>query len=430
MAEHSLTTLAVHAGERASAPDHVPSCTPIHNAVTYAYADTQTLDAVLAGERQGYVYSRFANPTVAALEQAVAQLEGTQAALACASGMSAIHLALLAAGAKAGSAVLAAQDLYGGTQTLLLQVLASHGVRIERVNMADLAAVAHCLQQAQSAAVVVETISNPLLRVTDIPALASLVHQAGAKLIVDNTFATPCLYRPALHGADYVVHSATKYLGGHGDVTGGVIAANQACIQTAGELQRLIGSVLGPNEAWLILRGIKTLFVRMRQQCHNASQVARFLSVHPHVGRVFYPGLPTHPQFELCRRLFPGSLYGGLVSFELEGAQRDTVFRFMDALRLIVPATSLGDVTSLLLYPAHSSHRALSEEERLRLGVAPNLVRLSVGIEEAADIIADLRQALDSQKLFRASAKKPRGTTQVPGRVTDSAPGQKAVGNA
>jgi cystathionine beta-lyase/cystathionine gamma-synthase len=426
MMEPSLATLAVHAGEKTSIPDFVPTCTPIHNAVTYTYGDMHAVDAILAGQREGYVYSRFANPTVVALEHAIAQLEGTEAALACASGMSALHLALLAAGVRPGSAVLAAEDLYGGTHSLLVQLLASHAVRVETTDLTDLRAVAQVLRQIRPIAVLTETISNPLLRVIDVPALASLVHQVGAELIVDNTVATPCLYRPALHGADYVVSSATKYLGGHGDVMAGVIASSKARCHRARELQRLVGSILGPNEAWLVLRGLKTLFIRMRQQSQNAGQVARFLSVHPRIEPLFYPGLPTHPQFQLCRRLFPSNLYGGLVSFELQGAREETVFRFMDALRLIVPAASLGDVTSLMLYPAHSSHRSLSEEERRRRGVTANLVRLSVGIEEASDIIADLAQALDSQQVWRVGVDQPRNRTERMKRGTEPAVRQES----
>jgi len=355
-----------------------------------------TLDAVFAGERSGYVYSRYGNPTVAALEEAIAQLDGTESALACASGMAAVHLALRAAGATSGSTVLAAQDVYGGTHALLTQWFPTQGVQVQTIEMSDLDAVAQAIAQTKPALLFVETVSNPLLKVTDIPALAQLAHQAGASLIVDNTFSTPCLYRPALHGADYVVYSATKYLAGHGDAMGGLIAASAAKCQAARELQKLIGGVLGPNEAWLILRGLKTLLLRVRQQCQNAALVARFLSTHPRVSQVFYPGLPTHPQFTLCRRLFPTNLYGGIVSFEIREADQEQVFRFMDALQVIVPATSLGDIYSLMLYPAHSSHRSLTAEEKERLGITPNLVRLSVGIEEASDIIADLAQALDS----------------------------------
>jgi cystathionine gamma-synthase/methionine-gamma-lyase len=213
---------------------------------------------------------------------------------------------------------------------------------------------------------------------------------------VDNTFATPCLYRPASDGADYVVHSATKYLGGHGDVVAGIVAGTQQRCDRAREIQKLIGNVLGPNEAWLLLRGLKTLALRVRQQCHNAALVARFLDGHPLVQRVYYPGLPAHPQFALCRKLFPANLHGGMVSFEIGGAGPEDVFSFMDALRLVLPATSLGDVTSLILYPAHSSHRSLSEEERSRAGIHNNLLRLSVGIEEASHIIADLGQAFEA----------------------------------
>jgi cystathionine gamma-synthase/methionine-gamma-lyase len=396
MEEHGMATLAVHAGRAATHPDYTPICTPIHNAVTYTYDDMSKLDAVFSGEQRGYVYSRFGNPTVAALETAIAQLEGTEAALGCASGMAAVHLAITTAGGAPDSGVLAARDLYGGTHALLTEVFAARGVRCQTMDMTDPDAVAQAIAETKPAVLLVETISNPLLKVIDIPALAQLAHSAGAQLIVDNTFATPCLYRPALDGADYVVYSATKYLGGHGDVVGGVIAASAARCHAARELQKLIGNVLGPNEAWLILRGLKTLVLRMRQQSRNASLVARFLSSHPQVNLVYYPALPTHPQFTLCRRMFPSTLCGGIVSFEIQDADRERVFRFMDALQLIVPATSLGDVTSLMLYPAHSSHRSLSQEDRQRLGITPGLVRLSAGIEEASDIIADLAQALDA----------------------------------
>jgi len=396
MAERGMATLAVHAGRAPARSDYTPICTPIHNAVTYTYDDMRTLDAVFSGDRPGYVYSRFGNPTVAALEAAIAQLEGTEGALACASGMAAVHLGLIAAGASPGSTVVAAQDIYGGTHSLLSGVFAGRGVQFRTLDMTNLDAVAQAMAETRPAVMLVETISNPLLKVVDIPALAQLAHGAGAQLIVDNTFATPSLYRPALHGADYVVHSATKYLGGHGDVVGGLIAANAEKCRAARELQKLVGSVLGPNEAFLILRGLKTLVLRMRQQSGNALVVARFLESHPRVSRVYYPGLETHPQFILCRQLFAANLYGGMVSLEIKDVSEEQVFDFMDALQLIVPGTSLGDVTSLILYPAHSSHRSLTEQERKRLGITAGLVRLSVGIEEASDIIADLAQALDA----------------------------------
>lgn len=394
MNEPSLPTLAVHAGERNQRPDYTPICTPIHNAVTYIYDDMCTLDAVLAGTQCGYVYHRYGNPTVTALEEAVAALEGTESAIACASGMAAIHLALLASGARSGDTILAANDLYGGTHALLSRLFSTQNLHIRTVDTTNLAALHTAIAQTSPVAVLVETISNPLLRMTDIPAVAQLAHAAGAALIVDNTFATPCLYRPALHNADYVIYSATKYHGGHGDAMGGLIAASDERCKSARELHKLIGATLGANEAWLILRGIKTLVLRARQQCYNAAALARFLSSDPHIGRVYYPGLPTYPQFALARRLLPCDLYGGIVSFEIEGADRERIFAFMDALRVIVPATSLGDVCSLILYPAHSSHRALSQTQRERMGIHPNLLRLSLGIEDASDITADLAQAL------------------------------------
>jgi cystathionine gamma-synthase/methionine-gamma-lyase len=262
--------------------------------------------------------------------------------------------------------------------------------------MTDLETVAQVVEQVGPSVVLVETISNPLLRVADIPALIDLTHSVGGKLVVDNTFATPCLYRPVLSGADFVVESATKYLGGHGDAMGGLVAASAEDCHTARELQKVAGGILGPNEAWLILRGMKTLVLRMRQHCHNAFVVAGFLSSHPRVNIVYYPGLPGYAQFPLARRLFPSNQHGGMVSFEIKGAGQAEIFRFMDALRLIIPATSLGDVYSLMLCPAHSSHRSLSDEQRQRLLITPGLVRLSVGIEEASDIVADLDQALSS----------------------------------
>jgi len=213
-------------------------------------------------------------------------------------------------------------------------------------------------------------------------------------VVVDNTFATPCLVCPTTFGVDYVVESATKYLGGHGDVMAGLIAGSKCACHRALEVRNLLGSVLGPNEAWLLLRGLKTLVLRFRQQCCNAALVTQFLASHKRVQRVYYPGLPTHPHHARCRNLFATDLYGAVVSFEIAGATQEDIFRFMDALQIVTPATSLGDVNSLLLYPAQSSHRALSEQERSQLGVRPNLVRLSVGIEAAADITGDIARAL------------------------------------
>ncbi len=390
----SFHTLAVHAGERMPRPDFTPVATPIYHSAAYVYEDLDDLDAIFAGTRQGPVYARYGNPTLTALETAVAALEGGEAALSYASGMAAIHGALLAAGARAGAAVVAAQDVYGATYALLDRVLATQGVTVRFVDGADLAAVTATVVETRPAALICETISNPLLKLADVPRLAEIAHGAGAALIVDNTFASPYLFRPLGHGADYVVHSATKYLGGHGDVMGGVVVTSAERRRTLNEINKLVGGNLGPQEAWLVLRGLKTLPLRLQRQCDNAVRVAHWLSSHPRVTRVNYPGLPTHPQHALAARLLERGAFGAMISFDLREGRQESVFRFMEGLKMVLPATTLGDVYSLVLYPAGTSHRALDAEARRRVGIGDGLVRLSVGIEDPDDIIADLDQAL------------------------------------
>jgi cystathionine beta-lyase/cystathionine gamma-synthase len=392
---YHLTTRAVHAGARPPRPDFTPTVVPIYPSVTYCYDTMKDLDEILAGSRQGYVYTRYGNPTVTALEEAVAVLEEGETALAFASGMAAIHAALLAVGARAGSAVVAAQDVYGATYALLDQLMRSQGVTVRFVDVANLDQVRSACAELGPVGLLVETISNPLLKVADLPALADIAHRHGASLLVDNTFATPCLLQPLKTGADVVIHSTTKYLGGHGDVLSGVVVASAAQRADLFEIIKMTGANLGPQEAWLVLRGIRTLPLRMRQHCENALAVAYWLQEHPRVSQVYYPGLPSHPQHELAKRLFDGQGFGGIVSFDLAGADQTSVFCFFEALRLCLPATTLGDVYTLLLYPPHSSHRAISPEERARIGIGDGLVRMSVGIEAVADILSDLEQALD-----------------------------------
>ena len=392
---HRLATRAVHAGRATARPDFTPTVTPIHPSVTYVYERMEDLDAVFAGTQRGYVYGRYGNPTVTALEEAVAALEEGEAGLAFGSGMAAIHTALLAVGARAGSALVAAQDIYGATYALLGQLMRSQGVTVRFVDVADLDAVEAACAGTRPVALVIETVSNPLLKVADLSALAEVAHRHGAALLVDNTFATPCLVQPAKLGADVVIHSSTKYLGGHGDVLSGVVITSQGRRADLFEVLKLTGGNLGPQEAWLVLRGLKTLPLRMRQHCENAMAVAQWLEGHPKVSRVYYPGLPSHPQHDLAGRLFGDRGYGGMVAFELAGAGQAEVFRFFEALRLCLPATTLGDVYTLVLYPAHASHRALSPEERARIGIGDGLVRMSVGIEAVEDILGDLEQALE-----------------------------------
>ena len=396
MKTHSIFTLAVHAGERAPHPDFTPVSTPIYTSVGYLYEDMQIVDDVFAGQRPGYVYTRYGSPTVTAFEQAAASLEGAPAAVAFASGMAAVHAALLGAGVRSGSTVVAATDVYGATYAILERLFHPLGVQTQFVDISDLKQVRQAVFETRPAAIICETISNPLLKVADISALAQVARDAGAALIVDNTFATPYLLRPLELGADYVLHSATKYLGGHGDVMAGVVACSAARALDLTERQKLLGANLGPQEAWLALRGLKTLPLRLRQQFANAQIVAEWLAAQPVVAQVNYPGLPAHPQHALAARQFGGLGFGGMLSFELRDAGKAQVFRFLEALQLVQPATTLGDVYSLALYPAHSSHRALSPEVRRAIGIGDGLVRLSVGIEEVQDILADLDQAFST----------------------------------
>ena len=384
---------AVHAGERPTPRDVIPTVTPIYTASTFLYEDLDRMDAALGGAEGLFVYGRYGNPTTEALETAVAALEEQEAALAFGSGMAALHVALLSC-VEAGDRIVASRDLYGQTITLLRLVFGALGVETEFVDILDLDQVEAALAKGRVRVVLCETISNPLLRVTDLPALAELTHRYGARLIVDNTFATPYLVRPGTYGADYVVHSATKYLAGHGDVTAGVVATRADRRWELNELNKTVGSILGPFEAYLVLRGIKTLSVRMQRQCANAVRIANWLAEHPLVERVYYPGLPTHPSHETAVRLLPPGEYGAVVSFEIRDGTRERVFAFLRSLQLIIPATTLGDVYSEILYPVMASHRGLSPEERQAIGIGEGLVRLSVGIEDPEDIIADLDQAL------------------------------------
>jgi len=390
----SFQTRAVHAGERVPPADYTPVSTPIWPTVGYLYESMDDLDAVFAGSKRGQVYLRYSNPTVEAFETAVADLEMAEAAQAYGSGMAAIHASLLAAGVKAGTSVVAALDVYGATFSLLRSLFKSMDVNIRMVNITDHAEVETALKETGAVVLFVEAISNPLLKVADIPTLAELAHRHGAALLVDNTFASPYLLNPFRHGADYVIHSATKYLSGHGDVLAGVVATTRENKSKLFELNKLVGGVLGPFEAWLALRGLKTLPLRMKQQCQNAQQVAEWLTKHPRVKHVNYPGLPNHPQHALARNLFEDKGYSGMLSFEIDGADKAQVYRFMESLTICLPATTLGDVYSLVLHPATSSHRSLTAEERARVGIPDGLVRLSAGIESAEDILSDLESAL------------------------------------
>jgi cystathionine gamma-synthase/methionine-gamma-lyase len=356
----------------------------------------ETSDQIFGGQRPGFVYTRYGNPTVAALEQAVARLESGQAALAYASGMAAVYGALMAAGIRAGDQVVASRDLYGATFALLSSVFPQFGVTTHFIDACNLEEVETAVRAYRPRLVLVETISNPLMRVAALPDIADIAGRYGALSVVDNTFASPYLAQPLTMGMDIVVHSATKYLGGHGDVTGGIMVANQEIVQRGAELMKLVGGILGPFEAWLTLRGIKTLPLRLERQCANAMLLAKWLESHPRVSKVNYPGLPAHPQHTLAATVLQNGAFGGMISFELANGNKTQVMRFMDNLRLCLPATTLGDVYTELLYSAISSHRALSPAQRKEFGISDSLVRISVGIEDIYDIESDIDQALQT----------------------------------
>ena len=385
----------VHWGDRRKiGADFIPVTTPIYTAASYVYESMDQLERVFDMQESGPSYARYDNPTRSALEEVMRELEGGAGAIACASGMIAIHTALLAALLDRPKRVLAANMMYGATTAMLMNIFEPMGVETTQVDPCDLAAFEAALAETKPGAVIMETVANPLLRVAPLDKIAALCRAANAPLIVDNTFATPLLVRPLDLGASIVCHSATKYLAGHGDVLGGVIVANEEHFNTIRGLSRTLGPVMGPFESYLTMRGIKTLALRVERQCENARKVAEWLGAQAKVERVYFPGDPKHPDRESILRLFPEGRYGGLVAFEIKGAAKADIFRFMERLQMVVRATSLGDVHTMILYPAMASHRDLSPKHRERLGIHENLVRMSIGIEAIEDILADLGQAL------------------------------------
>jgi cystathionine beta-lyase/cystathionine gamma-synthase len=387
-----IGTIAVHAGERPPHPDFTPTSTPIYLSTSYSYSDSATSDAIFGNERPGYVYTRYGNPTTQALETAIAELEGAEAAVAFASGMAATHTAILNE-VKAGSRIVAARELYGASASVLTTLFSSLAIETTFVDIFDLDAVAKVVEEQRPRVLFFETISNPLVRVADIRGLVAIAGRVRATVIVDNTFASPLLVNPLVHGAHVVVHSTTKYLSGHGDVTGGAIATDVDRAFELRELAKLTGAIAGPFEAWLTLRGIKTLPLRVTKQSENAGAIASWLAQHPRVSRVNYPGLSASGEMD---GQFNSALRGGMLSFEIAGAGKNEAYRFLDALRLCVPATTLGDVYTLALYPPMSSHRGMEPSDRAAIGIGDGLIRLSIGIEDVEDVIADLDQALNA----------------------------------
>jgi cystathionine gamma-synthase/methionine-gamma-lyase len=310
--------------------------------------------------------------------------------------MAAVQIALQTALVDQRLSILSSRSLYGATVKLLDQVFGGLGVEIHYVDICDLAAVEKGIAEHQPGAVFLESISNPLLRVPRMDLIAEMARHAGAKLVVDSTFATPMLVRPLLHGANLVVHSATKYLAGHGDVLGGIVVSDEGHLETLRKLSRIAGPVLGPFESYLTMRGIKTLALRFERQCANARALAEWLGGHPKVDKIHYCSGPEHPDAQAIERFFTPGLFGAILSFEIKGANRESVMAIMDRLHMIVPGTSLGDVHSLLLYPVMASHRDIAPKARERMGIKENLVRVAAGIEAFEDIRDDLARALEA----------------------------------
>ena len=395
--ELDIATRLVHEGERSVPPSGKPVSTPIYATSTFTYDSMAEIDQVFAGEKRGYIYTRYGNPTVAALQDAIRTLEAGATACAYSTGMAALHAALFACELKPGATVLASQDLYGATTNLLFNVFGSFGIKTVTADFSDLAGLREKAREVRPRVMIAETISNPLLKVCDIEACAELAREVGARLIVDNTFASPYLCRPLKHGADMVVHSATKYLGGHADAMGGLVVSRDEMDTLAlVGVMKLVGGVLSVWEAHEILRGLKTLAVRLDRQCDNARELAEQLQRNGHVGRVHYPSLASADVKEIARRLLRRPHAGALVSIVLSENTREAAFRFMNDLKLCVRSTSLGDVFTSVLHPATASHRELAPARRLELGISDGLVRISVGIENVRDIIADIEQALET----------------------------------
>ncbi len=389
MRKLSFATLCVHGSGGVDRLTGAVSI-PIYQSSTFAFPSARAGAEIFAGQREGYVYTRIGNPTVDAFEREMAFLEGGEAACATASGMAATTTAVLTA-VRTGENIVASDTLYGGTHQLFRETMKRLGIEVRDVEASQLVNIEAAMDE-RTRVVFIETPSNPTLKLIDIAGAAAVAHRRGALLMVDNTFATPYFQRPLALGADIVIHSATKYIGGHGDTIGGVIIGPADFIKRAkGEILRDLGGCLSPFNAWLFVRGLKTLPVRMERHQFNAMRIAHYLSFHPKVARVYYPGLRIHPQHELARKQMTG--FGGVLSFELKGG-RAAGEKLMDSVKLMTLAVSLGDCDTLIEHPASMTHSTYKEEDLLACGITPGLVRLSVGIEAVEDLINDLSQAL------------------------------------
>ncbi|MDD5474379.1 MAG: PLP-dependent aspartate aminotransferase family protein [Candidatus Methanoperedens sp.] len=381
-----FSTRAIHAGDKEEETGAVT--TPIYQTAPFKFKSAARAASVMAGDEKGYVYSRGLNPTTEVLEEKMADLEGGEAALAQATGMAAISAAVFTE-VKAGDHIIADEVIYGSTYDLFID-LAKFGVDVSFIDTSDVSNVKAAFRPGTKL-VFFETPANPTMKLTDIKAVSELAHERNATVMVDNTYMTPYFQKPLSLGADVVLHSATKYLNGHGDTLGGIIVGSSDFIKRARHTAKNIGGAISPFNSWLIIRGMKTLPVRMDRHTENAMAVARFLQGHEKVDKVNYPGLTDFPQYDLARKQMSGA--GGMIAFMLKYA--DDVPVFLGTLELCTLAVSLGETGTLIQHPATMTHAVIPREKRIKYGIADELVRLSVGLEDVEDIIADLGQALD-----------------------------------
>lgn len=387
--QQGFTTKLIH-GEKSPCQEIGSLTVPIFQTSTFVFPSAEVGGARFAGEAQGYIYSRLANPTVRAFEEKMAKLEGGETAVAFASGMAAISAVLIGL-VKSGDHVLCSKGLYGCTFGLLEMLREKFGVEFTLADLTQRETFMKALQP-NTKVVYVETPINPTMELVDLEMAGQIAKEQGAYLVVDNTFLSPYLQRPLKWGADFVVHSATKYIGGHGDVIAGVAAGRADILEKLRmTTQKDIGGILGPFDAFLLLRGLKTLSVRMDRHCDNAMKIAEYLSKHPKVEQIYYPGLPQFPQHQLAKKQM--DRFGAIISFEVKGGL-EAGKNLLNHVQLARLAVSLGDVDTLIEHPASMTHAVVPPEERKKMGISDGLIRLSVGIEDVDDIISDLDQAL------------------------------------
>jgi cystathionine beta-lyase/cystathionine gamma-synthase len=390
--KHKFSTLVIHAGEEEDSPFGA-AVTPIFQTSTFAFKNTAEVIQYQEGDPSKYLYTRYGNPTLEAVEKKMATLEGGEAALLVSSGMAAVSTIALTLVAS-GEEIISTEPVYGGTAHLFKDVFAKLGIKVHFIDPLKMDQAESLLNQNTKLAFC-ETPTNPNLRIVDVKKLVDMAKGRGIPVVVDNTFATPYNQSPLSLGADFVIHSGTKYLGGHSDLVAGVIVGPKRIIDKARETMKMMGGCLDPFGAFLLLRGLKTLAVRVERQNHNALGVAEFLSNHDEVSRVFHPGLPSHSQHELARAQMRG--FGGMVCFEVNGGL-ESATKVIDSFKIFINATSLGGVESLASLPVLTSHYGFAQGELQRADVTPGMVRLSCGIEDEQDLIEDLKQALEKIK--------------------------------